>query len=95
MQLLLSVLAGGADAPTTLSLEELAQLLRACHFALAEKLLDSFKEYLSPGILRLGADQVCTWLLQLSRLAEPFTCSASYRSTANVWQTTPEQCPEF
>ena len=58
MQLLLSVLDGGEDTPTSLSLEELSQLLHACHFALAESLLDGFTCYLSRGIFKLGVDDV-------------------------------------
>ena len=59
MQLLFSVLACRPDAPARLSMEALAQLLCACHFSLAEKLLDSFTEYLAPGIARLDAGEVC------------------------------------
>ena len=58
MQLLFSVLGGGPDTPTWLSLEELSQLLRACHFALAEPLFDSFCRYLMLGIAKLGAGGV-------------------------------------
>ena len=58
MQLLLSVLDGGEDTPASLSLEELSQLLCACHFALAETLLEGFTCYLSRSIFKLGIDDV-------------------------------------
>ena len=60
MQLLLSVLGGGPDTPTSLSLEELSQLLCACHFALAETLLGGLAGYLAPGIAQLDVDDVRT-----------------------------------
>ena len=58
MQLLFSVFANGMDLPERLSLEELAQLLRACHFALAEPLLDCFEAYLAPGFAVLDVHEV-------------------------------------
>ena len=61
MQLLLSVLGGGPDTPTSLSLDALTQLLCACHFALAEALLGGLAGYLAPGIAKLGVDDVRTY----------------------------------
>ena len=62
MQLLLSVLGGGPGTPVSLSLEEVSQLLCACHFALAEALLGGLARYLAPDIANLDADDVRTCL---------------------------------
>ena len=56
MPLLFEMLAG--KAPKEVSVETVATLLRACHFALAERLLDGLSEYLAPGMPQLCAANV-------------------------------------